>query len=362
MVAYTDRLRLEKQATNTNQNTWGSVLNSNVFDLVDEAVGGVETIALTGANVTLSTANGGTDQARNQALRFTGTGSVTITIPSVEKTYVVQNASNGDVTFSAGGVTAVVASGDGEVIYTDGTDCFACLRISSKIAAAITPVADAGTVKITVDDTTGKYLNSAINVSGLTKTVQNAGSAETLLLTASNDYELISTAEASSSAALVFSGIGTTYSEIMFSIEDLIPTGSTVAMFCNFSSVGTTFGSASFIDTSTALVGSSTISGITVVGSAGNVRVEMIGATNPALKEASAGIGGSLTVQAPYSSLWKQGPYSVQYRAAGGINAYTSATGSYRVQTTASIRGVQFFPSTGTWQSGTIRMFGKRGA
>lgn len=358
MVAYTDRLRLEKQATNTNQNTWGSVLNSNVFDLVDEAVGGVETIALTGANVTLSTANGGTDQARNQALRFTGTGSVTITIPSVEKTYVVQNASNGDVTFSAGGVTATVAAGDGEVIYSDGTDCFACLRISSKIAAAITPVADAGTVKITVDDTTGKYLNSAINVSGLTKTVENAGSAETLLLTSVSDYELISTAEASSSAALIFSGIGTTYSDITFEIEELVPGTDNARIQFNTSSVGTIFGSASIHDTSV-MFGVNNSAGFyqTANDSVAYAAGFGFGVGN-ATNEAS---NSTVSIQAPYSSGYKRGTvFAIGADAATGGN-FTGA-GGFTIKTANPVRGVQFFPSSGNIKSGIIRMYGKRGA
>lgn len=361
MVAYTDRLRLEKQATNTNQNTWGSVLNSNVFDLVDEAVGGVETIALTGANVTLSTANGGTDQARNQALRFTGTGSVTITIPSVEKTYVVQNASNGDVTFSAGGVTATVAAGDGEVIYSDGTDCFACLRISSKIAAAITPVANAGTVKITVDDTTGKYLNSAINVSGLTKTVQNAGSAETLLLTASSDYELISSVEASSSAALVFTGIGTAYSDITFSIEELVPVTDNTYLYMNTSSAGSTFASTGIHAES--LFGAIAGTPSTYATSADtSVKITPVGGLWQGIGNATnEGLRADVSLQAPYASTPKRGHINVGYGGATA-NAIHAASGEFTVTTTSTIKGVQFFMSSGAVKSGIIRMYGRKGA
>jgi hypothetical protein len=50
MVDFTDRLRIEQQDTGSNQNTWGSVLNTDALAIIDEAFG-LETIALTGVRI-----------------------------------------------------------------------------------------------------------------------------------------------------------------------------------------------------------------------------------------------------------------------------------------------------------------------
>lgn len=107
MVSFTDRLRLEQQDTGSNQNTWGSILNTDMIAMVDEAFG-LETIALTGANITLTTANGSTDQARNMAFRFTGTGGATVTLPSVQQAKLIINDSTAAVAISTGGTAASV--------------------------------------------------------------------------------------------------------------------------------------------------------------------------------------------------------------------------------------------------------------
>ena len=121
----TTRLRLNKQATGDNVNTWGSTLNGQVFDLLDEAVAGVETIALTG-NHTLVSTNYVSDEARNLVLRFTGSlgSGATITLPAIEKAYFVLNDAGQTLTFSAGGVTGSVENGRRKWIASDGTDVY----------------------------------------------------------------------------------------------------------------------------------------------------------------------------------------------------------------------------------------------
>lgn len=119
---YSTRLRLNKQGTGDATDVWGSVLNSQVFDLVDQAVQGFTTVALTGVTYTLSSNNGASDEARAFGFRFTGTGACSVVYPSVECNKTIINASSGAVIFgySAGsGVT--VAAGGGSVVQGDGT-------------------------------------------------------------------------------------------------------------------------------------------------------------------------------------------------------------------------------------------------
>lgn len=115
--SYTARNRLTKQATGENVNVWGNILNSGVFELVDFLSDGVVTISATGATA-LSTANGAADQARGRILNVTA-ATATITIPSVEKFYVVRSV--GVTTLTNGANSVVLSAGEIGFIITDGT-------------------------------------------------------------------------------------------------------------------------------------------------------------------------------------------------------------------------------------------------
>lgn len=120
----TTRNRLEKQGTGDNNNTWGSVLNSSLIDLVDEALDGRTNFTLS-TTKTLSSTNYASDESRKRIIDITsGTGG-TVTIPAVEKSYLVRNAASGDVIFTTGsGNTATVKSGNVMPIVSDGTNVY----------------------------------------------------------------------------------------------------------------------------------------------------------------------------------------------------------------------------------------------
>ena len=96
------RLRLRKQQDAGNNNTWGVYLNDDVIELVDEAIAGVSVVAVAAA-VTLSSTNFDSDQARKATLIFTGAGGFDVTIPAVEKIYVVHNKCAAAVGVKTGG-------------------------------------------------------------------------------------------------------------------------------------------------------------------------------------------------------------------------------------------------------------------
>ena len=120
-------LKLRKQGTGDNLNTWGSALNSDVIDLIDEAVAQQVTISLTG-NHTLTSTNYATNESRHIYLKFTdgGLGSVpTVTAPSIEKFWWIKNAgSTYAITFGvSGGTTVSIPAGKTVAVFSDGTDC-----------------------------------------------------------------------------------------------------------------------------------------------------------------------------------------------------------------------------------------------
>ncbi|WP_162806728.1 hypothetical protein [Sphingosinicella terrae] len=118
----TPRNRLEKQEPGENSNTWGSRLNSNMIDLVDVALDGVELLTVSGS-VELTVNDFAADQARKRVLNCTGAGG-TIVIPNVEKSYLVRNGTSGALTVRTGtpAASAVLASGSSGWLFCDGSE------------------------------------------------------------------------------------------------------------------------------------------------------------------------------------------------------------------------------------------------
>lgn len=113
------RFRLNYQAPGDSLNAWGTILNQQVFQPLEDAIAKRVAFALSGAK-TLSTANGLEDEARCAFLDVTGGAGGSITAPAVEKWYIVRNAASGDVTItSGGGSTAVVKPGEVGLVVCD---------------------------------------------------------------------------------------------------------------------------------------------------------------------------------------------------------------------------------------------------
>lgn len=128
VASYTSNGRITKQGTNDNPNTWGTVLNNQVIELFEEAVFKVAEVDVTGSsNVTLTTDNGTTDQARHATLKFVGviSNDITVFVPSVEKQYFIHAAhTGGDITVKINGSSTevVLSPDDKKIVYTDGVN------------------------------------------------------------------------------------------------------------------------------------------------------------------------------------------------------------------------------------------------
>lgn len=118
--SYTLSLRLTLQATGENNNTWGAILNSGVFGLVDFAIAGRLAFSLSGTK-NLTTANGATDEARAAFLDITGGAGGTVVLPPVSDGYFVRNNAAGDTVLTAGGApTYTFKTLDILPVFTDG--------------------------------------------------------------------------------------------------------------------------------------------------------------------------------------------------------------------------------------------------
>ena len=99
MSTFTSRIRLEKQADGANPNSWGLILNQNVIDLVDDAIAAYTTVTVSAADVTLTTNDGASDQARSAFIELTGTltSSHDIILPAQSKSYFIRNAFSSNI-------------------------------------------------------------------------------------------------------------------------------------------------------------------------------------------------------------------------------------------------------------------------
>jgi len=127
MASTFSNLGLNLQATGENSGTWGAITNVNLQE-IDAAIAGVYTLTITGSTTLAFTTNSSsttyTDEAgRNKVIILNGALSattVTITVPNIDKDYIIVNNSGGTATISSGGSTTVsIATGSKTYLFVD---------------------------------------------------------------------------------------------------------------------------------------------------------------------------------------------------------------------------------------------------
>ena len=126
---YTTRIRLEKQGDGENPNSWGAILNQNVIDLVDDAIAAYTTIVVSSADVTLTTADGTSDQARSAFLELSGTVSsnLNVLVPEQSKGFIVNDKTTRQ---NSATITVKTASGSGTAITSGEIRQLVCDKVS----------------------------------------------------------------------------------------------------------------------------------------------------------------------------------------------------------------------------------------
>lgn len=179
---YTNRLGLEKQTDGENPNSWGAILNTNVIDLIDDAIAGYEIVSVSGTGITLTDNNGSSDQSRNAALEFAGTltANVTITIPSEEKTYFVRENSSGSFAVqmkTASGSALTLSQGQNTFVACDGTSIYQ-LDIPTSVTSFTANTLTATSITTSIIDATDVNTTN-VNTSTVSATVLNADGTAT---------------------------------------------------------------------------------------------------------------------------------------------------------------------------------------
>ena len=176
-------LKLTVQATGENSGTWGQITNTNLL-ILEQAIGGYDAVALnatTGATLTFS--NGALSNGKNQVLKLTGTitANVDVIVPdSIEKTYIVENATSGAFTVtvkttSGTGVTWAATDKGKKMVYSDGTNVVdtAFTEVVSDVSPSL-----GGDLDLNSNDITG---TGNINITG---TIESSGNITGTLATA----------------------------------------------------------------------------------------------------------------------------------------------------------------------------------
>ena len=166
MATYSTNLALTLMATGEQSNTWGDTTNTNLGTLLEQAISGYVTQAITdgsGANTTITIPDGATGVARNMFIEMTGAltfATTSLIVPAKKKMYFIFNNTSGGfaVTVKVSGQTGILVPTGKKVILTcNGTD----------IVEAHTAIVGNATMGGTLGVTGATTLSSTLGVTGV---------------------------------------------------------------------------------------------------------------------------------------------------------------------------------------------------
>jgi hypothetical protein len=170
---YSTNLKLELIGTGDQSGTWGATTNTNLGSLIEEAIAGYVTQAVTdGAATVLTIPDGTSSNGRNYVIELTGvlTANRTVEVPAVDKPYIFFNNTSGgySVTVKVSGQTGVtIANGKKAIVYTNSTDV---------IEVANAPVTEAGTQTLTNKTLSSPTITGSLGLTSATSIVVNSSS------------------------------------------------------------------------------------------------------------------------------------------------------------------------------------------
>ena len=147
MASTYSSLKIQLMATGENSGTWGNVTNDNLGIAIEEAIAESADVTFSGSNVTISlTDTNASQEARNLRLNLTGTGlgaTTALTVPDVEKPYIVNNGLSDDVEVkNSTGSNVTVPAGKTMWVYSTGSNVVDVTTHASSLTLS-TPLATA---------------------------------------------------------------------------------------------------------------------------------------------------------------------------------------------------------------------------
>jgi hypothetical protein len=182
---YSTNLALELIGNNDQAGTWGATTNTNLGTLIEQAISGYVTQAVSdnpASPTTLTIPNGATGVARNMFLELTGTLTANrdVIVPANKKLYFIYNNTSGgySVTVKVSGQTGVaVPSGQKQILVSNGTDIVEATNFISTTGGNLTI-----TGTLTLSNLTASTA-LALNASKEVVSVTNTGSGNNVLAT-----------------------------------------------------------------------------------------------------------------------------------------------------------------------------------
>ena len=164
---YSGLLKIELMADGEKNNTWGQIENLQKT-LLEEAIAGLESVnAAGGVDITLTSLQGASDQARNAFLKFTGllTANINIIVPALSKEWVIWNATTGNFTLTiktSAGTGVAVPQGYRNKLMCDGTNVIKAISVMQEIGRKTIPVS-AGAFASSPSNGCGPYAATQIS-------------------------------------------------------------------------------------------------------------------------------------------------------------------------------------------------------
>jgi len=193
---YSTNLAFELMGTGDQSGTWGNTANTNIGTLIEQAISGYVTQAITdGADTTITIPNGASGVARNMYIECTGalTANRNLVVPSNKKLYFIYNNTTGgkSVTVKVSGQTGItVPNGVKMSLACNGTDVVNAITYMNLTAVDGTPI---GATTASTGAFTTLSASSTVSGAGFTSylasppaiggTVPGAGSFTTLSAT-----------------------------------------------------------------------------------------------------------------------------------------------------------------------------------
>jgi len=264
---YSPDLRIELMANGGNSGTWGTITNTNLGTVLEDAISGVASVVVTDTSNSpsrqaLTVQDGAADQARCAVVSLTTTAArnMYVFVPPVTKTYVFTNASAYIATVYASTVAGnTTIAGTGVEIPAGGSVLIRCT--GANIVEQLNTIAGNLTVKGTFTSVGSPTIDANLNVTGSTF----LGSSETATISVTSPTIITVASSPETNSAVTFSTTGT------------LPTGITAGTTYYVSKIdATTF----FISTSSTL---SPLVNVTLAGSGVHtVSTVSLGITSPA--------------------------------------------------------------------------------
>ena len=340
---YSTSLQIQLIANGEQSGVWGTTTNTN-WNLIEQAVAGVQSITMINANYTLTVLNGVSDEARNMVLFVGGTNSAIrqIVAPLVPKVYVVYNNTSGGYAITIGGATgtlATVPASSSTLVFCDGTNFYA------GISGAPGNFSIAGNATVAGNASVGGNLT-------VTGTTTLTGNATAPTPTVGDNTTKIAT------TAFVTGAVGTLGTMASQNANAVAITGGTIS--------GTTF--------SGTIPGSPSYTGKPLfVGTTSTLSAQFTNATE-LVTTSGTGLSSTLnydvtTQSVYYSTASATGNWTVNFRASSGtsLNAAMAVGESITVVVMATQGGTAYYNNAVTidgtsvtpkWQGGIAPTFG----